>query len=79
MRQKKNKSEKPNNKDIINYGNPEAILLTREELAGRWKYCTETLKRWEKSGRIPFIKLGKEIRYRLSSIQEIELRSEVLL
>jgi hypothetical protein len=79
MRQKNNKTEIHNGKLLIDYTNPESVLLTREELAGRWKYCTETLKRWEKSGRIPFIKLGKEIRYRLSSIQEIELRSEVLL
>lgn len=53
------------------------ILLTREELAARWKYCVETLKRWEKAGKLPFLVLGKEIRYRLSAIVEIEANSEV--
>ena len=53
------------------------ILLTREELAARWKYCVETLKRWEKAGKLPFIQLGKEIRYRLSVIMAIEADSEV--
>jgi hypothetical protein len=54
-----------------------SILLTREELAARWKYCVETLKRWEKAGKLPFIQLGKEIRYRLSVIMAIEENSEV--
>lgn len=65
-------SDKENNID-----GPYNILLTREELAARWKYCVETLKRWEKAGKLPFIQLGKEIRYRLSVIMAIEANSEV--
>jgi len=54
-------------------------LLTREHLSSRWSYCIETLKRWEKDGKLPFMKLGKEIRYRLSVIEDIENRAEVAL
>ena len=54
-------------------------LLTRDQLSTRWSYCIETLKRWEKAGNLPFMKLGKEVRYRLSAIEEIENRSEVCI
>lgn len=53
-------------------------LLSREELGDRWGLCVETLKRWEKSGKLPFLKIGKQVRYRLSAIQDIEFGSEVL-
>jgi excisionase family DNA binding protein len=53
-------------------------LLSREELAERWGLCIETLKRWEKSGKLSFLKIGKQVRYRLSAVQEIEFGSEVL-
>ena len=53
-------------------------LLSREELGDRWGLCIETLKRWEKSGKLPFLRIGKQIRYRLSVIQSIEIGSEVL-
>ena len=53
-------------------------LLSREELGDRWGLCIETLKRWEKSGKLPFLRIGKQVRYRLSVIQEIEFGSEVL-
>jgi hypothetical protein len=53
-------------------------LLSREELAERWGLCIETLKRWEKSGKLSFLKIGKQVRYRLSAIQGIEYGSEVL-
>ncbi len=54
-------------------------LISREELANRWSFCVETLKRWEKAGKLPFLKLGKQIRYRLSTVEQIENGSEVLL
>ncbi len=53
-------------------------LLSREELGDRWGLCIETLKRWEKSGKLPFLRIGKQVRYRLSAIQDIEFGSEVL-
>lgn len=57
--------------------NSYSILLTREELASRWQYHVETLKKWEVAGKLPFLQLGNQIRYRLSVIEEIEKNSEV--
>jgi hypothetical protein len=59
--------------------NSEDMLLTRDQLSTRWNYCIETLKRWEKAGNLPFLKLGKEVRYRQSIIEDIEKKSEVRL
>jgi hypothetical protein len=52
-------------------------LLTRGELSRRWNLSVETLKRWEKSGKLPFFKLGKEVRYRITVVEQIENISEV--
>jgi excisionase family DNA binding protein len=66
----------PQKSKTSKYNDP---LLSREELAERWGLCIETLKRWEKSGKLSFLKIGKQVRYRLSAVEEIEFGSEVLL
>lgn len=39
----------------------------------RWGVCTETLKRREKAGRLPFVVLGSRLkRYRLRDIEALE-------
>lgn len=57
--------------------NPTVQLLTRGELSRRWNLSVETLKRWEKSGKLSFFKLGKEVRYRITVVEQIENTSEV--
>jgi hypothetical protein len=52
-------------------------LLTRKELCARWRLSTETLKRRERSGLLPFLKLGKGVRYRISDIEALEHAAEV--
>ena len=53
-------------------------LLSRKELASRWGVCIETLKRWEKSGRLPFVKMGQRLkRYRLSDVTRLEAEMHV--
>jgi hypothetical protein len=52
-------------------------LLSRKQLAERWQMCTETLKRREKLGVLPCLKLGRLVRYRLSSIEDIEQNAAV--
>ena len=48
-------------------------LLTRRQVAVRWGVCTETLKRREKAGRLPFVVLGSRLkRYRLRDIEALE-------
>jgi excisionase family DNA binding protein len=39
-------------------------LLTIKEVAARLKVTTRTVQRWQKKGRIAFIKLPKGIRFR---------------
>lgn len=50
---------------------------TRRTLAARWQCSIETLKRREKAGHLPFLKLGKSVRYRADVIERIEAQAEV--
>jgi hypothetical protein len=52
------------------------VLLTRHQLANRWQVSIETLKRREKSGILPPLKLGSIVRYRLMDIEQIESQAE---
>jgi predicted DNA-binding transcriptional regulator AlpA len=54
-------------------------LLSRRQLAERWGVSKETLKRREKAGRLPFLKLGKVVRYWLANIEQIEAQAEIRL
>jgi hypothetical protein len=54
-----------------------SALLTRKELCHRWKSSIMTLKRREAAGILPFLKLGRGVRYRLSDIEAIERAAEV--
>jgi hypothetical protein len=52
-------------------------LLSRKELGYRWKLSTETLKRRERAGLLPFLKLGRGVRYRLADVERLEAEAEV--
>lgn len=52
-------------------------FLTRRGLADRWQLSTETLKRRERCGLLPFLKLGRGVRYRLDDIEHLEAEAEV--
>ena len=52
-------------------------LLTRQDLSQRHQVSVETLKRREKAGLLPALKLGRSIRYRLSDVLAFEAASEV--
>ena len=51
-------------------------LLTRKGLANRWQLSVETLKRRERCGILPFLKLGRGVRYRLVDVERIEAEAE---
>jgi len=53
-------------------------MMTRRELASRWRVSTETLKRREKAGLLRALKIGRGIRYRLSDILDCEAEAEVV-
>jgi len=52
-------------------------LVTRRELSNRWQLSVETLKRRERSGILPALKLGRGVRYRLKDIERLETDAEV--
>lgn len=52
-------------------------MLTRRDLAARWVVSLETLKRREKAGLLPCLKLGRGVRYRLEDVERIEAQAEV--
>jgi hypothetical protein len=54
-----------------------AAFLTRKGLADRWQLSVETLKRRERCGILPFLKLGRGVRYRLEEIERLEADAEV--
>jgi len=39
-------------------------ILQKPELAERLKVSTRTLDQWMKAGRLPFLKIGKTVRFR---------------
>ena len=52
-------------------------LFTRRNVAARWQCSIETLKRAERAGKLPFLKIGRGVRYRREVIEQIEKESEV--
>ena len=52
-------------------------LLTRREVAERWRQSTETVKRREKAGVLNALKLGRGVRYRLSDVLAVESAAEI--
>jgi hypothetical protein len=53
------------------------MLISRKQLAERWSLSTETLKRRERAGILPALKMGRGVRYRITDIERIEKEAEV--
>jgi hypothetical protein len=49
-----------------------AQLLTRRELAERWSMSTQTIRARERCGFLPFLRLCRDIRYRLADVERLE-------
>jgi hypothetical protein len=56
----------------------ESQLLTRRQLCERWQVSKELIKRREKEGLLPVLKLGRDARYRLADILAIEDDAQVV-
>ncbi|MFI3218024.1 MAG: helix-turn-helix domain-containing protein [Methylococcales bacterium] len=53
-----------------------ATLLTETQLAERWAMSVKTLQAWRERGNgLAFIKLGKAVRYRLTDIEDFEVKN----
>jgi excisionase family DNA binding protein len=48
----------------------EDALLTKKEIAPRLRVGPRTVDEWMRKGRIPFLKLGKSVRFRWSDVLE---------
>jgi hypothetical protein len=53
------------------------IMISRRQLAERWGCSRETCKRREKAGILPFLKLGRDVRYRITDIERLEQQAEL--
>lgn len=60
-----------------NNNSNELGLLSRRQLANRWQVSKETIKRREKDGTLPVLKLGRDARYRLTDVLRLEREAEV--
>jgi excisionase family DNA binding protein len=45
-------------------------LLTKKELAPHLRVGPRTLDEWMRKGRVPFLKIGKTVRFRLADVLE---------
>lgn len=43
-------------------------ILEKPETANRLKISTRTLDQWMRAGRVPFLKIGKTVRFRWSDV-----------
>jgi predicted site-specific integrase-resolvase len=66
-------------KTTLTMTNTNQFMLTRRLLAERWSVSRETLKRRERAGLLPFLKLGRDVRYRMDDIERIEMEARVSL
>jgi hypothetical protein len=57
--------------------NAETPFTNRARLAKRWLCSTMKLKRMEKAGLLPFLKMGKQVLYRMADVERIEQQAEV--
>ena len=54
-------------------------MLSRRHLAERWSQSASSLKRREKAGILPFLILGRDVRYKIEDIERIEAEARVRL
>jgi excisionase family DNA binding protein len=45
-------------------------LLTKQQLANRLQLSARSVDNWMKTGRIPYLKCGKAVRFRYSAVLE---------
>ena len=53
-------------------------LMTEPEAAQRLRISTRTLRKFRQSGRLPFVQLGRSIRYRREDLEALVLDATVL-
>jgi excisionase family DNA binding protein len=56
---------------------PPRQLITIEELSALWSIPKATLYNWVNQGRLPYIKLGRSLRFDLIEIESFRERSTI--
>jgi len=66
---------------MIQAGNPERVrrLITIDELSASWSVPKATLYNWVNQGRLPYVKLGRSLRFDPVAIEEFRERSTMLV
>ena len=57
--------------------NLETVLVTPAQIAGRWSWHPESVRRKIRNGMIPSLVIGRRRLVRLSTLEKIELEAEV--
>jgi len=47
------------------------ILMSEDEVAEHFSICRRQLYNWRMSGYVPYLKIGKSVRFRLTDIEEM--------
>jgi hypothetical protein len=78
--EKVERSQSPGSTDSDHVGPAGEPLLTRKQLAKRWKCSTETVKRRERDGTLRSLHFnGRNVRYRLEDVEKVEREAESLI
>jgi excisionase family DNA binding protein len=64
----------PNNKLLVQ---PPRKLIDIEELSALWSVPKATLYNWVNQRRLPYVKLGRSLRFDLLQIEELRERSTI--
>ncbi len=64
----------PNNKPLAQ---PPRKLIDIEELSALWSVPKATLYNWVNQGRLPYVKLGRSLRFDLVHIEDLRERSTI--
>ena len=46
------------------------VVLTTQEVAALFRVTTETVRAWRMAGRLPGVRIGKELRFRLRDVEK---------
>lgn len=60
---------------MANYVDQPRKLITIDELSALWSVPKATLYNWVNQGRLPYVKLGRSLRFDLIQIEEFRERS----
>lgn len=52
-------------------------LLTQEQLAKRWLCSKLKVRRMMRAGSVPYIQLGRSVRFDLADVKQVEARGRV--